>query len=213
MVIVCTSSRRRAGYKVIIVVDPTKRGFRGRPVYRLDPKFKRVRVQSRRRRKTVQGPVRERRQHHQLQLQLRLQLQLQLQLQFQLVLLGGLSVSRVPEVLCNKMGFKHRYLKHGYRSGSSAGRKRKQGDDAADPTRTKKKKMDQGLAQKRSAPQLQLGSSFAGRPFQCPECDKCYANKMGLYQHRYLKHGYRSGSSAGRKRKQDDDAAEPTNVQ
>ena len=74
--------------------------------------------------------------------------------------------------------------------------------------------MDQGpVADNVSTTSSSSSSSFAGRPFQCPECDKCYANKMGLYQHRYLKHGYRSGSSAGRKRKQDDDAAEPTNVQ
>ena len=47
-------------------------------------------------------------------------------------------------------------------------------------------------------------SSTVERPFQCPECDKCYTNNLGLYQHRYNKHGFRAGSNAGRKRKRDD---------
>ena len=30
------------------------------------------------------------------------------------------------------------------------------------------------------------------RPFQCPECKKCYPNRQGLYQHRFKIHGFRA---------------------
>ena len=30
------------------------------------------------------------------------------------------------------------------------------------------------------------------RPFQCPECKKCYPHSQGLYQHRFKIHGFRA---------------------
>jgi len=30
------------------------------------------------------------------------------------------------------------------------------------------------------------------RPFQCPECQKCYPHSQGLYQHRFKIHGFRA---------------------
>ena len=41
-------------------------------------------------------------------------------------------------------------------------------------------------------------SSKSKTTAQCPDCD--WTGK-GLYQHRYLKHGYTAGSKAGRKEK------------